>query len=1590
MSLKLKSVLAALMLTASLTVSSLPASAYAQPAPAAAVSDSADSTPVKVVVKLCGASLLEQVGSEALDTEAAAEAAETVEAQQARVQKQIRSFYPALEVGASYDVLINGFSCMLPKNLIPQVEALTAVESVRLLPEVQVPQMANAPSLSGVPAFQEETGCTGEGQVIAVIDSELCTDHPMFAALPDTVETKLSKTDITEIIGKNVLHRELDPEKTYLSSKLPYVIDYVDDPYEGVSDPLSYHGTHVSGIAAGNEFVTDAGRKVAGIAKDAQIVFMGVSVNRHYIDSEAALQALEDAVVLKADVINMSWGSLVETYGDNIFADVLKAADQAGISICISAGNADNGTQSMNRKNFPESPDVSTIDDKTEKDSCAFVVASADNSISYQRGVLMLGDQQIVFSPFYEYRTGRIDYLTDHLEKGSYEYIDCGELTSEDVLTETPPDYSGKIMLVRRGYLPIDAMETVAEKCSALGLVVINEESFTEGENYPVYGNQALVPTAAVSEAQGALLLAASDKVLKNIGSTVTHKSENKMSFYTSWGMSHSLDLRPDITGIGGNVESAAYDGGTEILSGTSMASPYMAGCTALIRQYLKKQGVKAEGTELLRYIRALMMDTAVPYEENGLLVSPRRQGAGQVSLDRAMQSKVLLTNSEGDGKVNLFDGNGDSFSFAVQLRNLSGKDVTFSDARLCLTTDDTEYYEPYRCDIISGQRELRSTADLSALKSVGAGKAKTVTVRVSLDAAQTASISELFRNGFFIEGYLMLSGAENCPDISVPVCGYYGKWVELPVIREDNAGALVQFGQGMFVPGLPLSEAFPMIQTILSRIPKEEVSPENDFDYFEKVYDYATEEELSRLQFGTQDLWLSPNGDAIADQINQLHFENRRQAKATLQITDGNGKVRYETETELMPPYNNQELMERMHPREVISVEEDMKDYEEGDYTIHVDFRINFAGSQKPAQTLEFPLHIDKTAPQVTDTLVTENGRKILKMDITDNGALDCVFLVGNRSGEEMEEKEEKADSFSAMELYLYYCELRDGNDCPYYKDSDKPVPYVCEMLTGYHKMQDDGIYNYSDMIPLTPDASGICHVEYDVTDLTDYSFTVLDKALNNAEVLSEGGAEMRIKEGLWNDINRGLMEFSGNQVRVADYFDGSVKTYRYSLKDRVLTMTSPDETITRRIFFKNDEDITYYEGDSEESRSMDYYSRYDMPKTLEELPFHAVNELLPVARALLERRTGLTIGKTDASVYVLNAAAFDFYAVGEEERCNTFTVNLATGLSSAFGPEPGMNGTFNLLSEQVDHIKPGIYASTRYDFYVVFNDDNASGMMLGFQTNTLGGLAEFDKIPFTYTVDADKNVELDLDGDKYSAFFTVSPDGIQELNIDNMSYYPLTPMEGLTPADAAQFRFASQVREQCMKYEEAVRHITLSTTDCYVLGVQENGMAMFRSKQGSEYEINPFTLKGTDERGLPIDLNAAPELPEGALSLETLKAQAKANYTARTGRTDIIVDAKVTPDQKVQITFFTDEGDSLGDSYLVEPVPSSVRGDIDCNGSFSIADCVLLARYLAEDAVAVTAQGLMNAETDGDRSALTAGDLSMMLQALAGPVTL
>ena len=60
------------------------------------------------------------------------------------------------------------------------------------------------------------------------------------------------------------------------------------------------------------------------------------------------------------------------------------------------------------------------------------------------------------------------------------------------------------------------------------------------------------------------------------------------------------------------------------------------------------------------------------------------------------------------------------------------------------------------------------------------------------------------------------------------------------------------------------------------------------------------------------------------------------------------------------------------------------------------------------------------------------------------------------------------------------------------------------------------------------------------------------------------------------------------------------------------------------------------------------------------------------------------------------------------------------------------------------------------------------------------------------------------------------------------------------------------------------------------------------------------------------------------------------------------------------------------------------TVWGDVDCNGKVAIADVVMLSRYINEDKVTVTKQGLANAAVTGAKT-LGTEDVTKILQYIA-----
>ncbi|MGN1077562.1 MAG: S8 family serine peptidase, partial [Candidatus Gallimonas sp.] len=142
--------------------------------------------------------------------------------------------------------------------------------------------------------------------------------------------------------------------------KIPFTYDYADKdndvfPYD------SEHGTHVAGIIGGKD------DEITGVAVDTQLVLLKVFPDlKEGAETEDILAALEDAILLGVDAINMSLGSscgFAREEDGNFINDVYDRLDASGISLVTAASNSYNSAfgGAQGNTNLVTNPDSGTV-----------------------------------------------------------------------------------------------------------------------------------------------------------------------------------------------------------------------------------------------------------------------------------------------------------------------------------------------------------------------------------------------------------------------------------------------------------------------------------------------------------------------------------------------------------------------------------------------------------------------------------------------------------------------------------------------------------------------------------------------------------------------------------------------------------------------------------------------------------------------------------------------------------------------------------------------------------------------------------------------------------------------------------------------------------------------------------------------------------------------------------------------------------------------------------------------------------------------------------------------------------------------------
>ena len=795
-----------------------------------------------------------------------------------------------LDVRYQFTYLSNAITANVPFGALAEIAELPGVKTVFLMPvydKCETTNTATAGDMIGVPSIWEDLGYTGEGMKIAIVDTGLDLDHPSFAADPAVNEDSLTVADIEKVLSKlnaAELYPAATAEDLYQSAKVPFAFNYVDENLKASHDydEQGDHGSHVAGIAAANAC---EGTTVVGVAPDAQVVVMKVFGANGGAYQDDLMAAIEDALLLDVDVINMSLGSPAGFSSEDPELDAIYGrVEHFDTILAISAGNETQSSYSNiwgTDQNPTKHPDSSVVGSPSTWGG-AISVASAENDHVYSTYFTVDGEG-------YGYNDAIGLYVDFRSLAGQeLEYVmvpGLGEAADFEGL-----DVAGKIAVISRGSINFSLKLYNAEQAGAIGVVIYNNEpgsiglQMTDDEGNLNDGITGNVPCVSVAMTTGAAMAAAENKVLTVSAEDGPVKSADggQMSLFSSWGVTASLELKPEITAIGGNMYSCYDNGQYGLMSGTSMSAPQLAGVSALVLQYLGDNYPDLADAEERDVAHALMMSTAEPIiaSASGLEASPRQQGSGLVNAAAALAAESYLSvKGEDKPKAELGDDPAKTgvYKFVFDIHNISDEAQSY-ELDFSLLTEDvvSDYVEYGMPEFMAGwERELTGEVTFSRdTVQVAPNGHERVEVTVKLSAEDKAWMDAHYENGIYVEGFVYAKNtAGSGVDLSLPFLGFYGDWTSAPIMDDgywyDNC-----FWDATAMP--TANQYFHTVWTDLAG---------TDWVLGFNPYTGMAVDADGNVVYDPANNVISPNGDGVLDYIPEIYVSLMRNAK-TLDFT--------------------------------------------------------------------------------------------------------------------------------------------------------------------------------------------------------------------------------------------------------------------------------------------------------------------------------------------------------------------------------------------------------------------------------------------------------------------------------------------------------------------------------------------------------------------------------------------------------------------------------------------------------------------------------------------------------------------------------
>ena len=537
--------------------------------------------------------LTEQSSRRVIDFESqSARAYESVlENEHANFKSRAMLVSPSFRIRTELRRLSNAISIEATPSELSAIAVMPGVKSVEIVKKCFATTDVSVPLINASALWDRLGGpsTAGQGMRIAILDTGIDITNPLFSDSGFTAPAGFPRATRG---NESLVNNKVIVAKAFLPGGNTSALDE------------NGHGTNCAGIAAGVSGTMSPIGGLSGVAPRAYLGNYRVLGRSGGGDTDLIAKGLDEAVTVdKFDVVSMSLGSLELPTGSGFLEDMVQHAVDSGAVVVVAAGNNET-PETIGQPMTIRSPGIA---------SAAITVGASSNShLAGPRETAIVSvpgtDDASLVSVNAPRGNGAVNPPALDGALGPLPYVDVSTLDggNRGCGTFPPGSLSGKVALIERGNNCSFAQKVNNANAAGARAVIIYNKDVSEGSDggetlFAFAVDDTRILSVLVKRSTG---LALRSWLQAHAGAQVTITPEpfgqvsvpaDVLATFSAIGPSVLEELKPDVSAPGINIYSGAIKNGPAVgvvdpsgfqsVSGTSQATPHVAGAAALIKQ---------------------------------------------------------------------------------------------------------------------------------------------------------------------------------------------------------------------------------------------------------------------------------------------------------------------------------------------------------------------------------------------------------------------------------------------------------------------------------------------------------------------------------------------------------------------------------------------------------------------------------------------------------------------------------------------------------------------------------------------------------------------------------------------------------------------------------------------------------------------------------------------------------------------------------------------------------------------------------------------------------------------------------------------